>query len=149
MIFSYFFVSILKKNILVLIIGVGTFSLAMAFSGNDLVNFIGVPIAALNSYEAWQVSGVAPNAFYMNSLAEEVPSNLWFLLIAGIVMVVTLWTSSKAKSVIETGVNLSRQGEGHEKFQPNNLSRVVVRFSMYINSGINYVIPLKTQEYIN
>ncbi len=147
--FSYFFVSILKKNILVLIIGVGTFSLAMAFSGNDLVNFIGVPIAALNSYEAWQVSGVAPNAFYMNSLAEEVPSNLWFLLIAGIVMVVTLWTSSKAKSVIETGVNLSRQGEGHEKFQPNNLSRVVVRFSMYINSGINYVIPLKTQEYIN
>ncbi len=132
-----------------MIIGVGTFSLAMAFSGNDLVNFIGVPIAALNSYEAWQVSGVAPNAFYMNSLAEEVPSNLWFLLIAGTVMVVTLWTSSKAKSVIETGVNLSRQGEGHEKFQPNNLSRVVVRFSMYINSGINYVIPLKTQEYIN
>ncbi|MBG7613629.1 inorganic phosphate transporter [Polaribacter sp. BAL334] len=147
--FSYFFVGILKKNILVLIIGVGTFSLAMAFSGNDLVNFIGVPIAALNSYQAWQVSGVAPNAFYMNSLAEEVPSNLWFLLIAGTVMVVTLWTSSKAKSVIETGVNLSRQGEGHEKFQPNNLSRVVVRFSMYINSGINYVIPLKTQEYLN
>ena len=121
----------------------------MAFAGNDLVNFIGVPIAALNSYEAWQVSGVAPDAFYMNSLAEEVPSNLWFLLLAGTVMVVTLWTSSKAKSVIETGVNLSRQGEGHEKFQPNNLSRVVVRFSMFINSGINYVIPLKTQELIN
>ena len=147
--FSYIFVAILKKNILVLIIGVGTFSLAMAFAGNDLVNFIGVPIAALNSYEAWQVSGVAPDAFYMNSLAEEVPSNLWFLLLAGTVMVVTLWTSSKAKSVIETGVNLSRQGEGHEKFQPNNLSRVVVRFSMFINSGINYVIPLKTQELIN
>ena len=146
---SYIFVAILKKNILVLIIGVGTFSLAMAFSGNDLVNFIGVPIAALNSYEAWQVSGVAPDAFYMSSLAEEVPSNLWFLLLAGTVMVVTLWTSSKAKSVIETGVNLSRQGEGHEKFQPNNLSRVVVRFSMFINSGINYVIPLKTQELIN
>ncbi|WP_445748710.1 inorganic phosphate transporter [Polaribacter sp.] len=147
--FSYFFVSILKKSILVLIIGVGTFSLAMAFSGNDLVNFIGVPIAALNSYEAWQVSGVSPDAFYMNSLADKVPSNLWFLLFAGTIMVVTLWTSSKAKSVIETGVNLSRQGEGHEKFQPNNLSRVVVRFSMFINSGINYVIPLKTQEYIN
>lgn len=148
-VFSYIFVAKFKKNILVLIIGVGTFSLAMAFSGNDLVNFIGVPIAALNSYEAWQSSGIDPTLFKMDSLADEVPSNLGLLLIAGVVMVVTLWTSSKAKTVIETGVNLSRQGDGHEKFQPNNLSRVVVRFSMFINSGINYVIPSKTQEFIN
>ena len=147
--FSHVFVKILKKNILVLIIGVGTFSLAMAFAGNDLVNFIGVPIAALNSYEVWHSSGVDPTLFYMDSLAKKVPSNVWLLLLAGAIMVITLWTSSKAKSVIETGINLSRQGEGHEKFQPNNLSRIVVRFSMFINSGINYVIPTKTQEFIN
>ena len=139
----------LKVNILVLIIGVGTFSLAMAFAGNDLVNFIGVPIAALNSYEAWSASGIDPQLFSMGSLAKKVPSNIWLLLLAGGIMVVTLWTSSKAKSVIETGINLSRQGEGHEKFQPNNVSRVVVRTAMAINIGINYLIPKRTQSFIN
>jgi phosphate/sulfate permease len=148
-ILSHFITKIFKLNILVLIIGVGTFSLAMAFAGNDLVNFIGVPIAALNSYEAWSVSGVNPEAFSMGSLAQKVPSNIWLLLLAGAIMVITLWTSSKAKSVIETGINLSRQGEGHEKFQPNNLSRVVVRFAMVLNVGINYLIPKKTQAFIN
>lgn len=148
-ILSHFITKIFKINILVLIIGVGTFSLAMAFAGNDLVNFIGVPIAALNSYEAWSVSGVNPDVFSMGSLAKKVPSNIWLLLLAGAIMVVTLWTSSKAKSVIETGINLSRQGEGHEKFQPNNLSRIVVRFAMVLNSGINYVLPARMQIYIN
>lgn len=148
-IFSYLFVKVFKKNILILIIGVGTFSLAMAFAGNDLVNFIGVPIAALNSFQIWQSSGIDASLFSMDRLAQKVPSNNFLLLFAGAVMVITIWTSSKAKSVIETGVNLSRQGEGHEKFQPNNLSRIVVRFSMFINSGIKYVIPGKTKEYID
>ncbi|WP_439128707.1 inorganic phosphate transporter, partial [Polaribacter sp.] len=145
----YLLIRFLKVNILVLIIGVGTFSLAMAFAGNDLVNFIGVPIAALNSYEAWSVSGINPELFSMGSLAKKVPSNIWLLLLAGAIMVVTLWTSSKAKSVIETGINLSRQGEGHEKFQPNNISRVVVRASMFLNKGITFIIPEKTQQFIN
>jgi phosphate/sulfate permease len=148
-IISYLITKVFKLNILVLIIGIGTFSLAMAFAGNDLVNFIGVPIAALNSYEAWSISGISPEAFSMGSLAKKVPSNIWLLLLAGAIMVVTLWTSSKAKSVIETGINLSRQGEGHEKFQPNNVSRIVVRFSMFLNVGINYLIPKKTQNFIN
>lgn len=146
---SYLITKIFKLNILVLIIGIGTFSLAMAFAGNDLVNFIGVPIAALNSYETWSVSGTAADAFSMASLASKVKSNIWLLLLAGLIMVITLWTSSKAKSVIETGINLSRQGEGHEKFQPNNISRVVVRFAMFLNLGINYIMPKKTQEFIN
>jgi len=146
---SFLLIQLFKINILKLIIGVGTFSLAMAFAGNDLVNFIGVPIAALNSYEVWSVSGVAPDAFAMGSLAKKVPSNTWLLLLAGLIMVITLWTSKKARSVIETGINLSRQGEGHEKFKPNNLSRVVVRFSMIINQGFNYIIPSKTQEFVN
>ncbi len=146
---SHLLIKFFKLNILVLIIGVGTFSLAMAFAGNDLVNFIGVPIAALNSFEAWSISGVDPAVFSMGSLAKKVPSNVWLLLLAGAIMVVTLWTSSKAKSVIETGINLSRQGEGHEKFQPNNPSRIVVRVAMLLNNSINYIIPIKTQNFIN
>ena len=138
-----------KINILKLIIGIGTFSLAMAFSGNDLVNFVGVPIAAWNSYTEWSTSGVAADAFSMGVLAKKVPSNVWLLLIAGGVMVVTLWTSSKAQNVIKTGIDLSRQGEGHEKFQPNPLSRIVVRASMTINKGISYIFPKSTLAFVD
>ena len=138
-----------KINILKLIIGIGTFSLAMAFSGNDLVNFVGVPIAAWNSYTEWSTSGVAADAFSMGVLAKKVPSNVWLLLIAGGVMVVTLWTSSKAQNVIKTGIDLSRQGEGHEKFQPNPLSRIVVRASMAINKGISYIFPKSTLAFVD
>ena len=74
---SHLLIKLFKLNILVIIIGIGTFSLAMAFAGNDLVNFIGVPIAALNSYEAWSASGVSPELFSMGSLAKKVPSNIW------------------------------------------------------------------------
>ncbi len=146
---SYMLIKVFKINVLVTIIAVGTFSLAMAFAGNDLVNFIGVPIAALNSYDAWSASGKAANEFTMGVLAQKVPSNTWLLLLAGFIMVVTLWSSKKARAVIETGINLSRQGEGQEKFQPNNLSRVVVRLAMFTNAGINLLIPKKTQIYIN
>ena len=146
---SQVFIKVLKLNVLKLIIGIGTFSLAMAFSGNDLVNFIGVPIAAWNSYEAWSVSGVEANAFSMEILAKKVPSNVWLLLVAGGIMVVTLWTSSKARNVIKTGIDLSRQGEGHEKFQPNPLSRLVVRASMGINAGLSYILPAKTIAFVD
>jgi len=148
-IISQVFIKLFNLNVLKLIIGIGTFSLAMAFSGNDLVNFIGVPIAAWNSYEAWSVSGVEANAFSMEILAKKVPSNVWLLLIAGGIMVLTLWTSSKARNVIKTGIDLSRQGEGHEKFQPNPLSRLVVRASMGINTGITYIFPAKTIAFVN
>jgi len=146
---SQLLIKIFKINILKLIIGIGTFSLAMAFSGNDLVNFVGVPIAAWNSYQAWEVSGVAADAFSMGVLAKKVPSNIWLLLIAGGIMVVTLWTSSKAQNVIKTGIDLSRQGEGHEKFQPNPLSRVVVRAAMSLNKGISFIFPKSTLSFID
>ena len=142
-------ISVFKINILKLIIGVGTFSLAMAFSGNDLVNFVGVPIAAWNSYQAWEVSGVSADAFSMGILAKKVPSNVWLLLVAGAIMVVTLWTSSKAQNVIKTGIDLSRQGEGHEKFKPNPLSRIVVRAAMGINAGISVIVPKKTLAFVD
>jgi phosphate/sulfate permease len=142
-------ISFLKVNVLKLIIGVGTFSLAMAFSGNDLVNFVGVPIAAWNSYQAWEVSGVSADAFSMGILAKKVPSNVYLLLLAGAIMVITLWTSSKAQNVIKTGIDLSRQGEGHEKFQPNPLSRIVVRAAMAVNIGISKVFPAKTLAFVD
>jgi phosphate/sulfate permease len=146
---SQFLIKIFKINILKLIIGIGTFSLAMAFSGNDLVNFVGVPIAAWNSYEAWSISGVSPDAFSMGILAKKVPSNVYLLLFAGAIMVVTLWTSSKAQNVIKTGIDLSRQGEGHEKFKPNPLSRVAVRAAMGINAGISMIFPKKMLDFVD
>ena len=146
---SQFLIKVLKINVLKLIIGIGTFSLAMAFSGNDLVNFVGVPIAAWNSYQAWEVSGVAADAFSMGVLAKKVPSNIWLLLFAGGVMVVTLWTSSKAQNVIKTGIDLSRQGEGHEKFKPNSLSRIVVRTAMIINTGVSYILPKSALDFVD
>ncbi|WP_158840558.1 inorganic phosphate transporter [Polaribacter sp. L3A8] len=151
---SQVLIKFFNVNILKLIIGIGTFSLAMAFSGNDLVNFVGVPIAALNSYQEFMkakilVPELTADAFSMGILAKKVPSNVWLLLAAGGIMVVTLWTSSKAQNVIKTGIDLSRQGEGHEKFQPNPLSRVVVRFAMFLNTGISMVVPKKALTFID
>ena len=146
---SQLLITFFNINILKLIIGIGTFSLAMAFSGNDLVNFVGVPIAAWNSYQVWEASGVSATTFSMGVLAQKVPSNVFLLLFAGAIMVLTLWTSSKARNVIKTGIDLSRQGEGHEKFKPNPLSRLVVRASMGINSGLSYIIPAKTIAFVD
>ena len=84
---------VFKKDVLVLVVGVGTFGLALSFSGNDLVNFIGVPMAAYHSYEAWSVSGISPGDFSMSVLNKQVPAEPLFLFIAGGVMVTTLWFS--------------------------------------------------------
>ena len=146
---SQVLIKVFKVNVLKLIIGIGTFSLAMAFSGNDLVNFVGVPIAAWNSYQEWNASGIASDAFSMDILADKVPSNIWLLLIAGGIMVFTLWTSSKAQKVIKTGIDLSRQGEGHEKFKPNPLSRIAVRIAMGINNGISFILPKSTIAFVD
>lgn len=146
---SFFIISVFKVNILKIIIAIGTFSLAMAFAGNDLVNFIGVPIAAWNSYEIWSVSGIPAENFSMGILAEKVPSNNYLLILAGIIMVVTLWFSKKARLVIETGVNLSRQGDGHEKFKPNSASRAIVRTGITINNLYTKVVPQKTLDYVD
>ena len=110
---SYILTKYLKFNLYKIIITVGTFALALAFAGNDLVNFIGVPMAAWNSYEAWSVSGVPANEFNMSVLSGKVPTPNLFLFIAGLIMVITLWFSSKAKKVAATEVNLARQTEGH------------------------------------
>ncbi|MGB0838330.1 MAG: inorganic phosphate transporter [Flavobacteriaceae bacterium] len=146
---SYVWATVFKKDIFKIIIGIGTFSLAIAFSGNDLVNFIGVPIAAWNSYEAWVVSGVPADEFGMGILASKVPSNTVLLLVAGGIMVVTLWTSKKSKNVIQTELSLSNQGDSHNKFEANSFSRAVVRFAVILNSGLSFILPKKTRESID
>ncbi len=131
----------LKVNIYKLIIVIGTFALAVAFAGNDLVNFIGVPIAAYNSYEAWVASGISPSEFGMASLAQKVPTQPYLLLIAGLIMVLTLWFSSKARAVVKTSVDLSRQDEVKERFEPNFLSRNIVRLSIGLSQSVNKMLP--------
>ncbi|MEM7187868.1 MAG: inorganic phosphate transporter, partial [Bacteroidota bacterium] len=126
--FSYLFQKIAKKSILLIVIAVGTFGLALAFSGNDLVNFIGVPMAAYHSWEAWTLAGSGdPTTFTMEVLDKKMPAEPFLLFIAGAIMVVTLWFSKKAKTVAETEIGLSRQSETHEKFRPNMLSRGIVK----------------------
>ncbi len=142
---SQAFMSFFKLNILKVIILVGTFSLALAFAGNDLVNFIGVPIAAWQSFELWQAAytstGVLPSEFLMSGLQGEVSTSPFLLLAAGAVMVITLWFSGKARNVVETGVNLSRQGEVNERFDPNFLSRAIVRYSVMLGNVIGAITP--------
>ena len=146
---SYFLIFLLRVNIYKLIIGVGTFSLALAFAGNDLVNFIGVPIAAWQSYEAWIASGVPADMFSMEVLSTKVPTPNLLLFLAGMVMVVTLWISSKARKVTKTEIDLARQRDTKERFQPNFISRGLVRFSYNLANYTSLIVPRKLREKMN
>ncbi len=136
-----------KVNILKLIVLIGTFSLAMAFAGNDLVNFIGVPIAGFNSYELYTASqGADANTMLMDGLAGKVPTPIGFLIVAGFIMVLTLVFSKKAKSVVKTSLDLSRQDAGDERFKSTRVSKLLVRGSIHMSNGIKKVLPLKVIE---
>lgn len=132
---------VFRINILRIVVLFGTFALAMAFAGNDLVNFIGVPIAGLESYWAWSASGSAAESFEMTILNEPIRTQTYLLVIAGGIMVTTLWFSKKARSVTDTEVNLGRQDEGSERFRSNALSRGIVRNSIFIGNSLQKVIP--------
>lgn len=123
----------IRVDILAVVVLGGTFSLALAFASNDLVNFIGVPLAGLSSWQAWTGSGLPADAMTMEALTEPVQGNTLILLAAGGVMVVTLWLSSKARSVTHTEVSLGRQDEGAERFRPGPVSRGIVR--TFVTSG--------------
>lgn len=138
---SYLLMIIAKLNIYKLIIIVGTFALALAFAGNDLVNFIGVPIAAWQSYEAWMGSGVPASEFAMDALGKKVPTPTLFLVAAGLIMVITLWFSSKARNVVKTSLDLSSQEEIKEKFEPHFLSRFLVKSSLMISQYTATIVP--------
>ena len=145
---SYFFITVIKANIYKIIIAVGTFALALAFAGNDLVNFIGVPIAAWQSYEAWMASGMAANEFSMEVLASKVPTPNYLLFAAGVIMVLTLWFSKKAHRVVKTSIDLSEQGETEERFSPNYLSRTLVRAGGNTADLISKILPDSINNFI-
>jgi phosphate/sulfate permease len=130
-----------KIDILKIIVLVGTFALAMAFAGNDLVNFIGVPLAGYNSYQLYMETGGAADSFLMDGLAGKVPTPTLLLLLAGLIMVITLWTSKKAKSVVKTSLDLGRQEEGYERFASYAVSRSIVRTFGKMASGVNSILP--------
>src|SRR6056300_382759 len=147
-IISYLLISLAKINIYKFIIVIGTFALALAFAGNDLVNFIGVPIAAWQSYEAWVVSGVPADEFSMQVLATKVATPNFLLAIAGVVMVLTLWFSKKAQRVVKTELDLSNQGEVSERFNANFLSRFIVRVASNLSNLLNRIIPSSVNSVI-
>lgn len=131
-----------KANILKIVVFAGTFALAMAFAGNDLVNFIGVPLAGFESFKIYiNTPGATPGALLMGSLAGPVKTETYMLLLAGLIMVITLWTSKKARKVIKTSVDLSRQQEGEERFGSSFLARSIVRGSLAVSKSVSSLVP--------
>ncbi|MCK4535415.1 MAG: inorganic phosphate transporter, partial [Desulfuromonadales bacterium] len=139
---------VFKVNILKPIVLIGTFALAMAFAANDLVNFIGVPLAGVHSYKAAIAAG-DPLTITMGALSKKVQSETIFLLIAGLIMVVTLWFSKKARTVTETEISLGQQEEGHERFESIFLSRAIVRLILHFSELLRHIIPRRIRILIN
>ncbi|NLA24569.1 MAG: inorganic phosphate transporter, partial [Bacteroidales bacterium] len=136
-----------KVNMLKVVVLVGTVSLAMAFAGNDMVNFIGVPLAGLSSYEIFSASGATNiEAFSMEGLAEPVKVQTFILLAAGLIMVLSLWFSKKAQNVIKTSIDLSRQGEGQERFGSSLMARQIVRFVVNTSHSVNSWLPERLKQ---
>ncbi|MDJ0749344.1 MAG: inorganic phosphate transporter [Woeseiaceae bacterium] len=128
-------------DVLALVVLGGTFSLALAFASNDLVNFIGVPLAGFSSWQAWVGTGIAPEQMTMEVLKEPVQGNTLILVGAGAVMVATLWFSSKARSVTKTEVDLGRQDDGAERFRPGPVSRGIVRTFITTGEAAMQAVP--------
>ena len=145
------FLHLCRINIFKFTVLMGTFGLAMAFAGNDLVNFIGVPLAGLSSYQDYMANanGAAPDAFMMTSLMESAKTAPVFLLIAGAIMIVAMATSKKAQNVIKTSVDLSRQDEGDEMFGSSSAARVIVRNCQNADSWLNHFLPQSLKNWIN
>ena len=139
-----------RLNILKFTVLAGTFALAMAFAGNDLVNFIGVPLAGFEAFRDYIATpGATPTSLLMGSLAEPVKTETYILLIAGLIMVVTLWTSRKARKVVKTSVDLSRQSEGEERFGSSYLARSIVRGSITLSKSVAQFIPVQVKNYLD
>jgi phosphate/sulfate permease len=136
----------MKINILKITILAGTFSLALAFAGNDLVNFIGVPLAGIDSFSMAQNAG--NTEMTMESLMKPANANFFILLASGMVMVLTLFFSKKAMYVAETELKLSSQNEGNEKFGSTIISRFLVRFALNLNNLYNRITPKSIQKKI-
>ena len=139
-----------KVNVFKVVVLLGTFALALAFAGNDLVNFIGVPLAGYSSFIDYTTNGAAagPDGFLMGSLLGPAKTPWYFLIGAGVIMVYSLCTSKKAHNVIKTSVDLSRQDEGEESFGSTPIARTLVRFSMTIANGLSKTMPESSKRWI-
>lgn len=140
-----------RVNVFKIIVLLGTFSLALAFAGNDLVNFIGVPLAGFSAYTDYVANsnGVGIHDFMMTSLMSSAKTPAIFLFASGLVMVYALATSKKAKNVIKTSVDLARQEEGDEMFGSSALARTIVRRANNINDFLKRVIPAGMRRWID
>ena len=141
----------LKVNVFKVVILLGTFALALAFAGNDLVNFIGVPLAGYSSYMDLMAQGgtTTTDTFLMESLLEPAKTPWYFLVGSGLIMVVALATSKKAQAVIKTSVDLARQSDGNENFGTSPVARVLVRTCNNASNTILSVVPLRVKDWID
>ncbi|WP_455627645.1 inorganic phosphate transporter, partial [Parabacteroides chinchillae] len=141
----------LKVNVFKVVVLMGTFSLALAFAGNDLVNFIGVPLVGYSSYMDYVAQGgtTTTDTFLMSSLLEPAQTPIYFLIGAGMVMVIALATSKKAHNVVKTSLDLSRQAEGDENFGTSPVARVLVRTCSNMASTIDSITPLSVKNWID
>ena len=142
---------LMKVNIFRFTVLMGTFALAMAFAGNDLVNFIGVPLAGLDSYQDYVANGhgVGIDGFMMSSLMESAKTPPFYLMAAGIIMIVAMATSKKAQNVIKTSVDLARQDEGDEMFGSSRAARAIVRFCQSMIEMVVAIFPVGLRKWIN
>lgn len=145
-----FLLSLVRVNILKVVVLMGTFALAMAFAGNDLVNFVGVPLTGLDAFLDYKANGVGnPDAFFMQSLQESAQTPVIYLLFAGLVMVLSLIFSKKAQNVVKTSVDLSRQDEGEEMFGSSAVARTIVRTSTRIASSLGSLVPAPVSKFVD
>lgn len=142
---------LMKVNIFRFTVLMGTFALAMAFAGNDLVNFIGVPLAGLDSYQDYVANGhgVGIDGFMMSSLMESAKTPPFYLLAAGVIMIAAMATSKKAQNVIKTSVDLARQDEGDEMFGSSRAARAIVRFFQSLIETVVAIFPVGFRKWIN
>lgn len=140
-----------RVDIFKFVVLMGTFGLAMAFAGNDLVNFIGVPLAGLASYQDYAANahGTGVDTFMMKSLMESAKTPPFYLMAAGIIMIVAMGTSKKAQNVIKTSVDLARQDEGDEMFGSSKAARAIVRFCQWGVESVAHIFPVSLRNWIN
>ncbi len=140
----------MKVNVFKVVVLLGTFSLAMAFAGNDLVNFIGVPLTSLASYQDYMESGGGnPHGFLMDSLNGSANTPFYFLIGAGMIMVVSLATSRKARQVTQTTVGLSAQSQGDEMFGSSRIGRSLVRVALNSFNWVSDRTPAGVKRWIS
>ena len=139
-----------KVNVLRLVVLIGTFALATAFAGNDLVNFIGVPLASLSSFEYWIAAGAGdPMSFTMDQLNGPASTPIYFLIAAGVIMVFSLATSKKAHNVVKTSISLSSKDEGDEMFGSSKMARSLVRWGNSVGETMTRITPIRVQRFID